>query len=221
MTLVMFNTLVAGADPTLVDEEFQHHLVTFMDGILALPLPFPWGAYQKGLRSRDWLIDNLLSTVKRRRVEPQKDAISYMIAASDDDGGLSDEQIAAELVHVYFAGFGAMSSNYGYALITLAKHPDIRAKLLAEIEEKTSSEPTLEELQELRYAGQFFKEIMRFYPIVPQTFMGQVIKEMEVGGYHVPAGWKITGVVGASLYDAKRFSRPGHVRPGSLRTGSQ
>lgn len=207
MTLVMFNTLFAGMDPTDENEEFQRHLGKFMDGILALPLPF--GAYKNGLASHGWLVNYLRAIVQARRAEPGVDSISYMIAAQDDEGrGLTDQQITEELVHVYFAGYGAMSANYGYALIALAKHPEVRERLLEEIQEKTSAEPTFDELHGLEYAGQFFKEIMRFYPVVPQTFMGRVVKPIEIHGYEIPAGWSATGVVGSALGDAARYERP-------------
>jgi len=207
MTLVMFNTLFAGMDPEKEDPEFQRQLDTFMAGILALPLPF--GAYKKGLAAHDWLVDYLLALVEERRENPGADSISFMIGAKDDDGnGLTNQQIADELVHVYFAGYGAMSANYGYALIALAKHPEVRDRLLAEIQDKTSAEPTFDELLGLEYAGQFFKELMRFYPVVPQTFFGRVVKPFEIHGYQIPEGWKATGVVGAALYDPARFSKP-------------
>ena len=148
-----------------------------------------------------------------RKQAPKDDVLSHLVAARDEAGtGLSDEEITKEMVHIFFAGYGLMSANLGYAMIALGQNESVRERVRAEAQQ-ASDAPTLEDLLGMAYTGQVWKEIMRVYPSAPHTFMAQVIAPVEVGGYQIPAGWRAMGMIYPSLHSEQFFADPERFDP--------
>jgi cytochrome P450 len=220
MTMQIFDTLVAGADPQAENERLRVDLDTFLRGILALPLPI--GGYARALKARDRILAYLREVVAARRKAPRADVASHILAARDESGqGFSDDEAAREMIHILFAGYGVMSINFAWAGIALGEQPALRERARAEVLERSADPPSLEDLLKLDYVGQVWKELMRFYPAVPHTFMAQVVKPVEIGGYHVPAGWKAMGVLHAGLHDEKVYKDPGRFDPDRFGPGRE
>ena len=208
----IFDTLIAGAEPQAENESLRQDLDVFLRGILALPLPF--GGYARALRARDRIFAYLRDVVAARRKAPQKDVASHILAARDEKGqGFSDDEAAREMIHILFAGYGVMSINFAWAGLALGEQPALRERAQKEVLERSSDPPTLDELLKLDYVQQIWKELMRFYPAVPHTFMAKVVKPVEVGGYQIPVGWKAMGVIHAGLHDGKIYKDPGRFDP--------
>ncbi len=212
LTLVIFDTLFVGADPSTENLELKRNLEDFLPGILALPIPV--GGYPRAMRARKFLVDYLAKVVRARRAEPRQDAVSFILAARDGAGrGFTDEEVTAEMLHILFAGYGAMIGNFGYAVWALADHADVRERARREVLEHTRPDVTFDQLAKLTFVQQFWKEILRFYPTVPHTFLTRVVAPTTVGGFHVPAGWKAMGVIQSALHDGRVYRDPEKFDP--------
>lgn len=65
----------------------------------------------------------------QRRKAPGEDLISGLIAASDEEGGLSDEQLLATCVLLLFAGHETTMNLIGNGFYHFSRHPEVLAKL--------------------------------------------------------------------------------------------
>lgn len=214
--LAAFDRVFTGADEGAEGTFLKSDLDRFLAGILALPLPVPWGTYRRALRARTRLVAALRAAVEARRASPRADVISRLLAAGDLSGasgvGELDRRIAAEMLHLVFAGYGTMAAALTDAVLALSRHPALADRLRAEVRE-LPDEPGRADLEGLDFAGRLWKETLRAFPIVPQTLFGRVITSFECGGYRVPAGWSATACIHASLQNGETFASPDRFDP--------
>ncbi|WP_156397721.1 cytochrome P450, partial [Rhizobium sp. Root1204] len=70
----------------------------------------------------------------------------------------------------------------------LARHPEIEAKVLAEIDAVTESQPvSAEHVSKLVYTRQAFSEAMRLYPPAP-IITRTALRDFQLGDYLIPTG---------------------------------
>ncbi|KAF7715881.1 Uncharacterized protein PECH_007993 [Penicillium ucsense] len=77
-----------------------------------------------------------------------------------------------QLVAVLLAGRDTTAATLAFCLFELARHPEVVAKLRAEIKERLGvgadgQKPTYDDLKTMKYLNAVINETMRFYPVVP------------------------------------------------------
>jgi cytochrome P450 len=111
--------------------------------------------------------------IRERRAsgEDAGDLLSMMIAAADvEDAGefgarMTDQQIRDEAVTMVLAGHETTSNALTWTWYLLSTHPDIEAKLHAELDTVLQGRtPTMEDLKRLPYTEWVIKESLRLYP---------------------------------------------------------
>jgi cytochrome P450 len=111
------------------------------------------------------------------------------MAQDEESGtGMSDKQLRDELITIFGAGHETTAATLSWVWYILATHPDVEAKLHAEIDTVLQGRPPkMEDLSRLSYTGQIIKEAMRLYP---PAFGGsrESTTEVEIGGVHFPKG---------------------------------
>jgi cytochrome P450 len=70
--------------------------------------------------------------ISPRRAAPRDDLISAMIAARDDDGRLSEDELVATCMLILFGGHETATSLLTTAVDALPDHPDPLARLRVE-----------------------------------------------------------------------------------------
>ncbi|WP_455196252.1 cytochrome P450 [Halovalidus salilacus] len=94
-----------------------------------------------------------------------------------------------QLVTFLFAGHETTSLALTYAL---GHHPETRRRLRREVDSVTGGgPPSLSDLPELTYAERVLTETLRLYPPAYALFR-QATETVEIGGYRVPEGSKLT-----------------------------
>ncbi len=168
------------------------------NGLFGLGLP---GA----IAARNQLLDHLTRVIEERQQNPApepssnvlpapQDALNLLIQARDEDGnGLSVAEIRAQAMLLLFAGHETTTAMLTWAVLELARHPEVLARARAEQQALMlgSESPvplTLEQLNQMPYLEQIMSEIERFHPPIAGGFRG-VVKPFEFNGYTVPAGW--------------------------------
>ena len=100
----------------------------------------------------------------RRREGDRGDLLSMLLAARDEDGrGMSDVQIRDEAMTLFLAGHETTANALAWTLYLLAKNPDARARVEAEVD-ALGREPSYADLEHLPYTLAVAKEAMRIYP---------------------------------------------------------
>ena len=102
-----------------------------------------------------------------------KDLLSYMLTGVDRQTGegLDDTTIRYEIITFMVAGHETTSGTLSFALYYLLKHPDVMARAYAEVDRVLGDDltltPTYEQVHQLTYLSQIFKETLRLWPPVP------------------------------------------------------
>jgi cytochrome P450 len=169
-------------------------------------LPTP-GAFRfrRAVRELDAVI---LETVAQRRAggTEHEDLLARFLNARDEDGSrMSDKQLRDEMVTLLLAGHETTAAALSFCLYLLALHPEVDARLAAELDEVLGGKPpTLEDLPRLRYTESVVKEAMRIYPPVPSVGR-EALADCEIGGYYVPKGAQIALVQWVTHRDPRWF----------------
>lgn len=141
-------------------------------------------------------LTNLITRyVARRRAsgcEPtgtDPDYLSMLLQARDKDtgDGMTDREVVDEITTLLIAGHETTASMLNWTWFLLANHPEVEAKLHAEIDAlEDLPEPSLQHIETLHYAHNVLREALRLYPPV-WVISRRTIEADVLGGYEVPA----------------------------------
>jgi len=137
-----------------------------------------------------WAFD----VIGKRRAMPldpdSKDMVTRMLNARDPETGrgMSDDEIVHEMLTFLIAGFESTSSALLWTFYQLSRHPQIEARVHAELDRVLGDGPlTMEKLPELAYTKRVIDEVMRQTPSV--WFMGRtLLSELDMAGNRIAAG---------------------------------
>ncbi|HEX2285413.1 MAG TPA: cytochrome P450, partial [Mycobacterium sp.] len=115
--------------------------------------------------------------------------VHALIDAKDPVTGesLSDEEICDELIIFLFAGQDTTATTLGYALWALGRNPELQDRVAAEVAELPDGPLTVDDIPRLTYTVQVLRESLRLCPPAP-TGTRLAHRDIQVGGYRVPAG---------------------------------
>jgi cytochrome P450 len=120
------------------------------------------------------------------------DLLSLLLAAIDregDGGHLTEREVLAEARTMFFAGHHTAAACLTWTLHLLARHPQIRERVLEEIGDVLQNRlPTVADAAQLTYTTQVLQESMRLYPPAWALFAREAIEPVEIGGYTLPPG---------------------------------
>jgi cytochrome P450 len=129
--------------------------------------------------------------VAERRSRPGEDLVSHLIAAQDEGGRLTDEELVASVVLLLNAGHEASVNAFGNGLHALLSRPDQRSRL-------TSGEVAVAVAVE---------ELLRFDAPL-QLFERTAARDVEVAGVRLAAGDTVAALMGSANRDAAVFAEP-------------
>jgi cytochrome P450 len=132
-----------------------------------------------------------------RRAHPREDLISGLARLPEQDPDvITEEQLLANLVVVFNAGFRTTANLFGNGLPLLTAHPEALAALRAD--------PAL--------APAYVEEILRFDP--PVHFAARcALADTEIAGIPVAEGQLVLVLMGAANRDPSRFADPDTFDP--------
>lgn len=159
----------------------------------AFPLPI-WVPTPRNRRAsssiaalRDWI--NGFVHERRTGGGPSDDILAELMAARYEDGSaIPDELLLDEVLTTWGAAQETSADAQAWTLYLLACHPDALARIRQEEAAVLGGRPVrYDDLAELPYSLQVFKEAMRLYPpaaVIPR----QAVRDTVVGGYRVSGG---------------------------------
>lgn len=188
---VMFSIKNLGSEDQL-GRDIHTALRSVATGFL-FPVPFgdltPNGRRTKQAIARvNTAIYEMIASRKEEKSE-RGDLLDLLLNARDEEGNsLSDEQIRDELMTIFIAGHETVALALTWTQYRLARHTPIRERMQQEADQALAGRiPTLEDLPNLPYALQVFKETLRFYP-PGHVMIRMAVRDTTLGGYHVPRG---------------------------------
>ena len=137
------------------------------------------------------LISYFKTLIASRRVRPQEDLLSGLIAADQDGSRLDDDELIAMCVLLLFGGHETTTHLIGNSVLALLQHPS--------------------EYERLRSAPELIvravEEFLRFDSPVQATGR-RAMTDMEIGGFHITPGEFLTPVIGSANRDPAVFRDP-------------
>jgi len=133
--------------------------------------------------------------VNRRREahEEHPDFIGMLMNARDKETGdaMSERELIDEVMTLVVAGHETTASALNWTWYLLSQHPEVEAKLHAEIDAAPEqSAAPLADMEALSYTHQVIDEALRLYP--PGWILSRrTIGPDTLGGYEVPAGMSV------------------------------
>lgn len=180
----------------------------------------------------DRTVGRLVAARRAGAAQREPDVLDLLIAARDDEGRrLSDREIRDEIVTFIVAGHETVAAAMTWCWALLAAHPDIQARLQAEVDGVVTDAPlTLDDLARLPFVRACVDESLRLYP--PAWLISRRARTAdELSGAEIPAGSLIImspWIVHrhpefwshAATFDPQRFIDGGHARHAFLPFGN-
>ena len=147
--------------------------------------------YSRARNGAERLANFFRALIAERRAAPGDDFVSRMIAARDDEGRLSEDELVATCMLVLFAGHETTTHLLGNAVHALLDHPDQLQRLRSD---PALIDSAVEEF--LRYDG-------------PSNAIARVVKvNHEIEGRQLKAGDRVFGFANAANRDPRAFAEP-------------
>ena len=178
---------------------------------------YPWRRLRAQFDAFDALIRGEIRD-RRERIErgeaPGDDILSLLLGARDEDGQrMPDQEVRDQLATLLAAGNDTTASSLAWAFERILAHPEVRDRLIAEIDDATARGKTAAaDLAELPYLDATVKEVMRQRPTAPAVGR-RLTRPMVLRGYEIPVG----AMVSPSIYLTHRrpdlYPEPEVFRP--------
>lgn len=134
---------------------------------------------------------NLQRFINERRSTPceRNDFLSLLLQARGEDGaGMADDQLMAECLSIFGAGYETTATALGWTWILLCQHPEIYQRVQQEVDSVLQGRtPTYADLADLPYCLQVLREALRLYPPVYMTCR-RALHDIEIDGHRIAKG---------------------------------
>lgn len=174
----------------------------------------PWGRF---VRNREAIRVVLLEEIARRRAEGttgRTDILSLLVDARDEQGApMRDEELLDEMFTLLMAGHETTATSLAWAFWHLLRHPDVLAKLRAEITRVVGDGPIeAQHLPQLEYLDAVVKETGRLTPVVTNV-VRRLHVPARVGGLDLPAGVSVSACIYGTHHRADIWPDPERFHP--------
>lgn len=169
--------------------------------------------YMAAVRELDAVAAADLIEERRPGARGRPDLLSTLLAAGDADG-CSTKLVRDEVVTLLLAGHETTALTLTWALHLLARHPEVAAKVEAEVEATIGADraPEAADIPKLGYIAQVIAETMRLFP--PVYLVGrETTSETELGDYRLPRSTVLLMSQWVVHRDPRFFPDPASFRP--------
>ncbi|KAA8531868.1 hypothetical protein F0562_006415 [Nyssa sinensis] len=204
-------------------EQLKKEYITFMKGVVSLPLDLPGTAYRKALQSRSIILKFIEHKMEERMQKMRggsenlddDDLLGYVLKHSN----LSKEQILDLVLSLLFAGHETSSVAIALAIYFLQGCPRAVQQLREEHIEIARAKKQLGEMElnwddykKMEFTHCVASETLRLGNVV-RFLHRKAIRDVRYKGYDIPCGWKVLPVIAAVHLDPSLFDQPQHFNP--------
>ncbi|MFE4354758.1 cytochrome P450 [Kitasatospora sp. NPDC056800] len=180
-----------------------------------LPLPVN-RRFDDAVRVLNRVVDQAVNGRAAGAEEGRRTLPALLRAATDPASGcpLTEADVRSEAIAMFGAGTETVSTTLTWLLDELLRHPEVEARILAELDEHlpAGTVPTLEALARLTYTRSVTQEVVRLH--APNAFLMRTARvPVDLGPYRVPAGTELLYSLTALHRDPLRYPEPLSFRP--------
>ncbi|KAL8171432.1 hypothetical protein V2J09_023236 [Rumex salicifolius] len=188
---------ILGDDEMIYIEELKRCYYILEKGYNSMPINLPGTLFHKSMKARAQLARILAHIISSRRNHRHVvgDLLGSLMA---DEEGLTDEQIADNVIGVIFAARDTTATVLTWIVKYLADHPSLLQAVTEEQEAIIKEKGENGEKRVLNWAdtkkmpltSRVIQETMRIASILSFTFR-EAVEDVEFYGYLIPKGWKV------------------------------
>lgn len=224
ITRALFGQGLSESDLEKVSQAMPFIIDYLMAGMVSRSLPkwvpFPGARrYRRLVRELDALIGELIKN--ERSAETSSDSLLAMLVNMvDAESGerMTDGQLLDEVKTFFLAGYETTSVALTWIMHLLAEHPEVMAKLQAEIDTVLAGRtPGFADLPALRYCSMVVQEAMRLRP--PSWWLPRTaIADDVIDGYAIPAGTTVIAFTYGVHHHPRVWDQPARFDPERFRS---
>ncbi|KAH9523613.1 hypothetical protein Btru_040453 [Bulinus truncatus] len=171
---------------------------------------------------------NIKFMIEERKLDKEKrsDILQHLIDAESDvvlpggSGSLTSEELVAQGIMLFIAGYETASSTLQFLLYELASHKDAMDRIVSEIDEVIGSqEPTYDLCLNLKYMEAAINETLRMYPPL-SVITRECSKPTRLFDLDLPAKTAIAIPVYNLQRDPEFWTNPNEFNPDRFIEGS-
>jgi cytochrome P450 len=199
---------IIGVPPGPTFDALARDYELVVGGFSSLPIPLPGTAYTRATRALDRILAVYEKNIEEHLARPRDDGLSRILAARSARDGrqIGVEEAKRELHHIVVAGL-IVWAWFVSAVTELDRHPEVRARLRAEVSTLPPGPLRLEGIMGCRYLRQVSMELRRVSPVV-HVFFGKARDTFELAGHRIPRGWMVLWGIRSSHLRAEIYSEP-------------
>ena len=141
-------------------------------------------AHQAAIARLDRKVQEMIEE-RRRAPGKSDDLLARLLTARDAEDasftGMTDKQVRDEAVTLFIAGHETTATSLAWSFYLLARHPEWRAKVQAEVDALPEGPIEFAQAAKLDVTLRVFKEAMRLYPPV-EVIARRSLEPVTVGG---------------------------------------
>lgn len=194
------------------------------------PAMLRWPAYR---RSRQRILDHAAKVVEAHRANPdpsRSDLVDDILAALERRHVIREENLSLLTLGPLFGGIDTASNTSAFALYNILARPELRARVLAEVEAAFASDrtPSWDAFKDLGAVRGAMMETLRMFPVA-YLAPRHVAKSFEFAGQRIEAGEQLFVATAVphflaeyfpepEVFDVDRYgpTRKEHARPGAF-----
>ncbi len=152
----------------------------------------------------------------------ENDLLDILINARDAEGiGWTDREIASEMHAAARAGQDTTTASVVWAMLMIARHPDVEAQMLAEMTEVLGDRPpSAADLSKMPFLKAIYEESLRLYPPIP-TVARTATQEDSIRGYRIPQGACVVLLPWLAHRDPRWWNDPEKFQPERFLAGNK
>lgn len=193
-----------------------------------LPPHWPLPKFKRRDAARERMIEILRPVIAERRANPDAydDFLQDFVNKPDAEGNPADDDtIINLLLGLMFAGHETTAGQAAWTIILLLQHPDYLERVQQELTQSfpPGTEVNGRVMREWQHLAWAVRETERLRPSA-DMLMRVADEDIELGGFHIPAGWLVMVVPGVAhrlsfLFDDPEEFDPLRYAPGRVEDG--
>ncbi|KAI4327902.1 hypothetical protein L6164_020311 [Bauhinia variegata] len=210
---------IFGKDEILYREDLKRHYYILEKGYNSMPINLPGTLFHKAMKARKELAQILAQILSKRR-QMKQDHNDLLGSFMEDKAGLTDEQIADNIIGVIFAARDTTASVLTWIVKYLGENPSVLEAVTEEQESILKSKEESGEEKALTWAdtkkmpitSRVIQETLRVASILSFTFR-EAVEDVEYEGYLIPKGWKVLPLFRNIHHSPDNFKEPEKFDP--------
>ncbi|KAK4486279.1 hypothetical protein RD792_008949 [Penstemon davidsonii] len=210
---------ILGKDEVLYREDLKRCYNNLEKGYNSMAINLPGTLFYKAMTARKELAKILAKILSLRR-EMKQNHDDLLGSFMGESKGLTDEQIADNIIGVIFAARDTTASILTWILKYLAEDPTVLKTVTEEQEAIVKCKEECGEEKDLNWADtrkmpntkRVIQETLRVASILSFTFR-EAVEDVEFNGYLIPKGWKVLPIFRHLHHSPDNYTEPEKFDP--------